>query len=128
MPASGDPFEKRKPGIIWSRQRKEPHLWFVFHGKFTTNDAEAGIEAWRGEFIALEGKSALLVWDCRKMEGYEAAARSKWMVTLKELKPQIIQIWLISHSSFIRMGASFMGMVTWLKTNAANSEEEIPGH
>ena len=59
------------------------------------------------------------------MKGYESAARAKWTDALKEMKPQIGTIWLISDSALIRMGASVMSMLSSINIKAISSESEI---
>lgn len=113
------------PSIRWSRERTSPELWFEFEGQLTLENAENAIGKWRDLFSTLENEQATIVWDCRKMRGYDAAARTRWVEALKELKSQISRVWLISDSSFIQMGASFMGMIASLNIKAVASEHEI---
>ena len=59
------------------------------------------------------------------MIGYETGARTQWTAALKEMKPQIGKIWLISESSFIRIGGAVMAVVTSLDIKPVRSESEI---
>ncbi len=111
--------------VKWIHKSLKQQLWFVFEGKLTTKDAEVAIEEWRKQFNLMKETSAVIVWDCRAMKGYEPTARSKWLEALKELKLQIETVWVISDSPFIRMGASFLGMLSSLTINAVSTENEI---
>ena len=55
-------------------------------------------------------------------QGYVA-----FLTALKEMKPQIGKIWLISENTFIRMGGSIMAVFTSLDIKAVSSESEILG-
>ncbi len=59
------------------------------------------------------------------MKGYDSAARVQWTEALKEMKPQIDTIWLITNSTIIRMGAYVMGMVSSLDIKVVGAETEI---
>ena len=69
--------------------------------------------------------AVILIWDCRKMTGYDKDARAQWIDALKEMKSQIDTIWLISASAFIRTGASVMGFFTNMQIKPISCESEI---
>ena len=101
-------------------------MFAVFFGeKLTANEARVAIEEWREAFASKIGQSVILIWDCRKMKGYESEARTIWTGALKEMKSQIATIWLISDSTIIKMGASVMGMLCSIKIKAVSSENDI---
>jgi hypothetical protein len=113
------------PSLKWEQKSGKQCLKFVFDGKLTAQEAEIAILEWKEAFRSKADEPITLIWDCRKMESYENAARAKWTNALKELKPQIGAIWLISNSPLIRMGASVMGMLSSLNIKAVNAESEI---
>ena len=113
------------PSIEWYQISGKEYLKFIFGEKFTEKEAEVAIEEWTELFNSKDNKKIILVWDCRRMKGYETGARTKWTQALKELKPQIDAIWLISESAFIKMGASVMAMFSNINIKPISSEKEI---
>jgi hypothetical protein len=111
--------------LEWLNKANKNCLKFTFKETLTMQDAEIAIDEWRKMFQAKGNEPIVLIWDCRKMKGYESDVRAKWTEALKEMKSGIDTIWLISESVMIRMGASIMGMVTSLKIKTAVSEADI---
>ena len=118
-------MKSENPRIEWSEKSEKQCLRFTFGEKLTAKEAEVAIAEWREAFQSKKDEPIILIWDCRKMKGYESAARTKWTEALKELKPQIDTIWLISDSTLIRMGASVMGMLSSINIQAVSPESEI---
>jgi len=113
------------PRIEWSEKSSKQCLQFTFGQALSEREAKIAIAEWKAAFRSKTNDSIILIWDCRKMKGYESPARAKWTDALKEMKSQIATIWLISDSAIIRMGASVMGMVSSLNIKSINSESEI---
>ena len=82
-------------------------------------------EGLKEEIEELPDNSIILIWDCRKMKGYDSDARVKWTDAIKEMKAQIETIWLIADSSLIKMGAALMGMVASINIKTIRSEDEM---
>jgi hypothetical protein len=118
-------MKSENPELEWFRKTNKNCLKFTFKETLTIRDAEIAIGEWRKIFRVMENEPIVLIWDCRKMKGYESAVRTKWTEALKEMKSGIDTIWLISESAMVRMGASIMGMVTSLKIKTAVSEADI---
>lgn len=118
-------MKSENPSIEWSNITGNQCLRFEFGEKLTELDAVNAITEWKEAFESKPGQKVCLIWDCRKMQGYETGARTKWTAALKEMKPQIGKIWLISENSFIRMGGSVMAVFTSLDIKAVSSESEI---
>ena len=115
----------RNPKIEWSQKRGRQCLIFTFEDRLTSKDADVAVEDWKRMFQSKAGESIILIWDCRKMKGYDSEARVIWANALKEMKSQIEKVWLISDSALIRMGASVMGLLTSLNIKAISSESAI---
>lgn len=111
--------------IEWVKKAGKQCLKFTFGDNLTEADAEYGIKKWRDCFNSKSGESVTLIWDCKVMTGYNSAARNQWTDALKEMKPQIDTIWLITESSIIKMGASVMGMLSSFDIKVVKSESEI---
>ncbi len=111
--------------IEWVRKNQKKYLKFTFNEKLTVEDASIAIEKWQSFFNESPNEKIILIWDCLKMTGYDSAARMKWQTALKEMKKQIDSIWLISSSSLIKMGASFMSVFSSYPINVVSSENEI---
>jgi len=118
-------MKSENPRIEWSEKSGKQCLRFTFGEMLTGKEAEIAIAEWREAFESKTDESIVLIWDCRKMKGYESAARTKWTEALKKLKPQIDTIWLISDSTLIRMGASVMSMLSSINIQPVSSEGEI---
>ena len=113
------------PRIEWSEKSSKQCLQFTFGQALSEREAKIAIAEWKAAFRSKTNDSIILIWDCRKMKSYESAARILWTEALKEMKPRIDSIWLISDSALIRMGASVMGMISSLKIKAISAESEI---
>jgi hypothetical protein len=113
------------PIIEWCKKAEKHCLKFIFKEGLTEQDADAAIARWRQNIQTAEEKSIVLIWDCRKMKGYDSAARVKWTEALKQFKSRIETIWLISESPIVRMGASVMGLALSVKIKAIKSETDI---
>ncbi len=113
------------PKIEWIQKSEKPCLKFTFTEMLTEEDAEIAIFKWREEFQSKKEESIILIWDCKKMKGYETAARIRWAEALKEMKSQIDKIWLISDSVITKMGASAMGLFSSINIKVVQSESEI---
>ena len=111
--------------IEWVTKSNKQWLKFTFKGALTIKDVEAAIVEWKEAFRSVGDGSINLIWDCRDMHGYDSAARIKWTDALKEMKPRIDKIWLVSGSSLIRMGASVIGLLTSINIKAVESEDKI---
>jgi hypothetical protein len=113
------------PMIEWCKKTERNCLKFIFKEILTEQDATAAIAQWRQSFQTAKEKSIVLIWDCRKMKGYDSAARVKWTEALRQLKSRIETIWLISESPIVRMGASVIGLALSVKIKAIKSETDI---
>ena len=113
------------PKIEWSKKSQKDCLRFTFGEKLTGKEAEIAIEEWREAFQSKSDKSIILIWDCRKMKGYDSNARVKWTVALKEMKRQIDTIWLITDSHLVKIGAAVMGVLSSINIKIVNSESEM---
>ncbi len=113
------------PKIEWRQLSGKPCLMFIFGEMLTGKEADTAVIRWKAAFQSREDKSVILVWDCRKMKGYESAARIKWTSALTEMKSRIGMIWLITESPIVQMGASIMGMISSIKIKTVHSDAEL---
>ena len=120
-------LKSENPSVEWSNITGDQCLRFEFGEQLTELDAVNAIAEWKEAFESKPGQKVCLIWDCRKMRGYETGARTQWTAALKEMKPQIGKVWLISESTFIRMGGAVMAMFTSLEIKPVSSESEILG-
>lgn len=118
-------MKSENPRIVWSEKSGKQCLRFTFKRRLTAKEADVAIAEWREMFQSKAEQSIILIWDCKKMKGYDSAARVKWTEALEEMRSQIDTIWLITSSTVIRMGASVMGMFISLNIKAVRSESEI---
>lgn len=103
----------------------EECLKFTFKGNFREEDALEGIDDWKDIFASAQGESAVIIWDCLEMTGFENNARKAWQKAIKDLKNQIECVWLITDSKVIKAGAKVMNAFTSFKLNVVKSTENI---
>ena len=118
-------MKSENPSVEWYQKSGKQFLKFIFGEKLTEKEAEVAVVEWNEAFQSKKDQKIVLIWDCRKMKGYETGARLKWTNALKDMKSQIAKIWLISDSTFIKVGASVMATFSSLNINAISSESEI---
>jgi hypothetical protein len=118
-------MKSENPRIEWVNKSGRRCLKFIFDKTLTADHAEVAITEWKEIFQSSEDESIILIWDCIKMQGYDSAARIRWTDALKDMKPRIDTIWLISESSLIRMGASVIALLSSLKIKTVDSENKI---
>ena len=113
------------PRIEWLQNSGKQCLKFTFGKNLTARDATIAIVKWKAAFESKKDEKIVLIWDCVKMKEYESEARAQWVDVLKEMKPRIDSIWLITDSVLISMGASVMGMLSSINIKTVKSESEI---
>lgn len=118
-------MKNENPKIEWTQKFGKPCLKFTFTKMLTEEDAEIAIFKWKEEFQSKKEESIILIWDCKKMNGYETAARIRWTEAMKDMKSQIDKIWLISDSVITRMGASAMSLFSSINIKTVHSESEV---
>jgi hypothetical protein len=100
-------------------------LEFRFPQELTVAAAEAAIREWRSEIGAMGTEPLTVVWDCRRMKGYDSQARRVWQDALQELKARIGTIWMVSGSPFVRLGAMLMGKALSIEIRSVDAPERI---
>lgn len=118
-------MEEDNPIIEWQELNHENCLKFTFQGELNTEHSKSAIKKWQDEFDAKPGQQICLIWDCQDMTGYDPGARRRWQQALDKMKSQIKNIWLISNSNIIKMGAMLMNTFTHLDIKIVKSEEEV---
>ena len=118
-------MNSKNPKIEWQKKENVDCLRFTFKGELTEKDAEVAVKEWRETFQSKPDTPIVVIWDCLKLNGYESGARNKWTEAIKEMKPQIARIWLITESNLIKMGASVIRLATSLNIKVIKSENEI---
>ena len=114
-----------RPAVAWAGAGDHDHLRFAFTGHLTVEGALAGIADWRSRLAERPAGRVVHVWDCRSMTGYDTAARVAWQGALGELRPRIEEIWLVSGSPIVRIGATVMNLVTSLRLHAVAEASEV---
>jgi len=113
------------PLINWTWKSDKICLKFTFIGMLEIEDAISAVEKWKKAFSSRPSDKIVLIWECHHMTGYDTESRLLWQKTLKELKPQIDSIWLITTSRLIRMGAQIMTLFTSINTEIVETEDQI---
>ncbi len=100
-------------------------IHFVFRGHFSEADAMVAVERWRALLVARPGKRLPHVWVCEEMTGYDGRARHLWTESMREFVHQIDDVWLVSTSPLIRLGAKLVTKFLPITLRPVWSEREI---
>jgi hypothetical protein len=100
-------------------------LRFNFNGLLNQKEAVSTCNEWVAISSLDKSKKFVIIFNATKMVDYEPMTRAHFQNTMKELKGQIDQIWVISNSSLVRGGAAIMGMLTSFTVRAVDSEEHM---
>jgi hypothetical protein len=112
------------PEIQWTDIKNKPHLFLRFSGRFSSEDARSAIKTIQSMVDKVDG-TFTMVWECLDMIGFDAGAREAWQVFIKDVKPKIEAIHLISNNILIRTGARVVGIYAGIKILAWASLDEF---
>ena len=99
------------------------YIQFDFMGYLDHPAAVKGLETWKPLMAGNDKKD--LIYNCTDMTGFDSTSRQMWQATMKELKPKIGNIWMISTNRFILAAAKTMGILAGFSIKTAKSLEEI---
>jgi hypothetical protein len=99
------------------------YIEFDFHGYLDHPSAVNGIAIWK-KLMAGEAKKDL-IYNCTEMTGFDSTSRQMWQLAMKELKPRIGNIWMISTNRFILAAAKTMSLLAGFSMKTARSLDEI---
>jgi hypothetical protein len=102
------------PEVQWTDIKNKPHLFLRFIERFTSEDAQVAIRTIQPMVDKVDGRFTM-VWECSDMVGFETGAREAWQVFIKNIKPKIETIHLISRNILIRTGARVVGIYAGIK-------------
>lgn len=111
--------------IEWVSIQDKECLRFRFNGHLNVSEACRAVAEWKKMMSSRPDARVVLIWDCINMLGYDSDARKLWTKALKEVKHQTKEIWVITNSSIIRMGAGIIAMTSHIKTKVIDSEDQI---
>ena len=80
---------------------------------------------WKSITMANANTRFIVIFNAKKMAGYEPMARITFQRTISELKGQIEKIWLVTDSKVISSGAAIISMLTSIPIKAIDSESKI---
>ena len=109
------------PIIEWRRIQGADCLYFTFCDEFKDDQAGPAVEVWRRALDASSAEKTNIVWNCLGMTGYEPGARSKWQKALNAMKERTGDIWVITDSKVIGMGAMLINTSTHLEIRVVKS-------
>lgn len=104
-------------------KNNKPYIQFDFTGYLDHPEAMKGIEAWRALMKDTGRKD--LIYNCKDMTGFDSTARQLWQAMMKEYKPRIGNIWMISDNRFILAAAKTMGVLSGFSIKTARSLDDI---
>lgn len=102
------------PMIEWRVVKNQKCLFLSFDGHFSSDHAQHAINNIRKMIGDVDDKFTM-VWECTSMGGYDAGAREYWQVFIKNIKPKIAGIHLVSPNIVIRSGAVVVGIFAGIK-------------
>lgn len=83
------------------------YLVFEFRNHFSIEAAEAAVNSW-SDYNQQYQQSATHIWNCKRMSGFDMAAKKIWMNKMKESGDLIERIILVSEMILIRGAARLM--------------------
>lgn len=95
--------------LDWAPLKGRQCLLIVFFGRLTTDEAVRGGDLMKAE-IEASTEPVTIVWDCREMTDYSARAFAAWKKRLGAVAGQVDLIRCVSTSSFMKLGASALGL------------------
>ena len=99
-------------------------LIFEFRNHFSAEAAREASEVWT-RFHLDENVSAIHVWNCSWMTGFDIAAKNIWMKKMKEHDQMIDRIVLISEMIIIRGAARLISKFTKHRLDVYRSIPEM---
>ncbi len=113
--------------LSWVEKSGKKYLRFSFRGNLTEEIAKSTIDNWMTECKTNleEDEKIGLIWNCLEMKKYSPMAAKLWKNALKECNIDMEEIWLVTTSSFFKMGARTITMLTKYKLKTVSSESEI---
>ncbi|MTI38387.1 hypothetical protein [Fulvivirga lutimaris] len=104
----------------------KPFLKFDFPEYLDLKIAEEAISNWKTQLSDFESNNKVdLIFNCMDMSGFDTEARKIWQNTLKELKPQTGQIWVVCENLFILGAAKTMGILSGYQIKVTRSIEKV---
>lgn len=85
----------------------QKYLVFEFRNHFSLKAAEAAVNSW-SDYNLQHEQSATHIWNCKRMSGFDMAAKKVWMNKMKESGDLIERIILVSEMILIRGAARLM--------------------
>ena len=98
-----DPFSDQN----WFVSRTKERIEVGFRGRIAAEDGAASAKAF---LRALGTLPAHVVFDVRRVEGYDGHARLAWQTALLPRRKQLRSLTVISNSALTRMGASVFAL------------------
>lgn len=101
------------------------HVYFTFKGKFSEAASIAATKVMCDTFEIKKDITYTFTWDCRDMTGFEPAARKAWYGCMKENKPKLAMINVISDHLLIRSAAKVMLEFFGIKSTIYRDNTEL---
>ncbi len=99
-------------------------LLFEFRNHFSTKAAEAAAACWT-TYNQEHQQSAIHIWNCKRMSGFDMAAKKVWMAKMKASGSLMERIILISEMILIRGAARLMSKFSKHLLDVYRSVEEM---
>lgn len=97
---------------------------FEFRNQFTLDAAKAAVKCWSAHNQEQQ-QSAIHIWNCRRMSGFEMASKKIWMNHMRESGELIERIILISEMILIRGAARLMSKFSKHRLDVYRSLKEM---
>jgi hypothetical protein len=111
-------------GIRWTKIKGRRCLLIEFNGELTREGAVRGGDAMKAQVTAAS-EPVTIVWDCRNMDNYTVKAFEAWRQRLSAIAGQVDQIHCVTASTFIKLGASALGLPISKSIKTAPSFEDL---
>ena len=111
--------------VLWKRLDGRDALVCYFPEHLTT--AAAADAAGRIESLLANNRHGAVpfVWECSRMQNYDAEARAGWQRLLQDNREQIGTIHLVTTSALIKIGATALSMFTGITVKTWRSLADV---
>ena len=96
-----------------------------FSGVLSQKQAVEACNEWTEIFGQDNARKYNVIFNATNLDNYEPLARAVFQKSIKDLRNQIIKIWVVTDSKLISGGAAIMGIFASFPIKAVSSESQI---
>ncbi len=114
------------PRSEWRDTGGQRCLFLLFHGHFSEENARDAMDTICSMADKAE-QQITMVWECTGMTGYDTVAREDWQMLIRDIKPKIDSVHLVSASTAIRCWAMGVCAFAGVRITAWDALDQFRG-